>query len=696
MKQFFSTVKTIFHNSQSGQSLMELMVTIGLAAIIIPALLTGFFAARSGRAQGEQRQIATALAREGQEAARVYREADWTTFAALSGKTVYAKPQGSTWTLTTTPQALPAGYSGFSRTITISDVWRDSSFNIVAQGAGAYNDNSTKLVTTTVTWSSPLSTSITASEYLTRTENLSFTDTSVSDFSRTGSIFSTTQAYSPSSSTTSSDGTVILGQSALADWCSPGTPIAHTDLGGNGLAGSVVAGVNRAFVGTGQNASSHPFYNVTIDYSGAAPAPSVAGNAYYDISGLKSNDVFGETRGSTSYAYLATAHNGNRWVVILNVTSNPPSLVTTIASQNNNDASSIFVSNNILYFTAGNVLYRYDIANPASPVAKGTFTLNASANKIYVVGGYVYIALASTTTQLQIVDATDATTMKNPGSGAALLSLGNQQAIGLYVLADGTRAYLITALGSTNQKDFYIVNTSSKSSPSVVTVGGINGLSTGTMNPKGITVIDNRAILVGFTNPRYQVIKVKDSGGSDSYSSCAAVNEPDDIYNVSSQYVGSHAYSYITTANTSSAFEMIEGGAGGGGQYVSSGTYTSGYWPSSGTPALTAFNRVDITVNKPVNTDIQFQVAVADAGASTTCSDATFTFVGPTGPGSYYTTGTSDGTDRSIPIPLPFPGTSGWSSYINPGKCFAYKAIFTTSDTTQTPILKDVTVNYSP
>ena len=35
--------------TQAGQSLIELMVTIGLFAVLLPALLIGFMATRSGR-----------------------------------------------------------------------------------------------------------------------------------------------------------------------------------------------------------------------------------------------------------------------------------------------------------------------------------------------------------------------------------------------------------------------------------------------------------------------------------------------------------------------------------------------------------------------------------------------------------------------------------------------------------------------
>ena len=43
-----------------GQSLVEILLTIGLAAIILPALLVGILASRGGRAQQDQQLQATA------------------------------------------------------------------------------------------------------------------------------------------------------------------------------------------------------------------------------------------------------------------------------------------------------------------------------------------------------------------------------------------------------------------------------------------------------------------------------------------------------------------------------------------------------------------------------------------------------------------------------------------------------------
>src|SRR5690242_17623362 len=116
-----------FFTSQKGQSLIELLITIGLMAVVLPAMIVGFVATRSGRAQQEQRLKATALLQEGEEAARVVRETDWATFAALSTpantayKLTHDVATGKTWILTGGTETI----NGLTRTIYVNDVYRD-------------------------------------------------------------------------------------------------------------------------------------------------------------------------------------------------------------------------------------------------------------------------------------------------------------------------------------------------------------------------------------------------------------------------------------------------------------------------------------------------------------------------------------------------------------------------------------------
>ena len=107
-----------------GQTLVELLLVIGLSAIILPALLTGLVAGRSGKAQQSQRLEAVTILKETEEALRNVRENDWNTFAAYQSICpCHPEVSGSSWILDAGTETI----NGFTRSVAISDVERDAS-----------------------------------------------------------------------------------------------------------------------------------------------------------------------------------------------------------------------------------------------------------------------------------------------------------------------------------------------------------------------------------------------------------------------------------------------------------------------------------------------------------------------------------------------------------------------------------------
>jgi len=656
---------------KKGQSLIELMIVIAMLAILLPAILTGFVASRGGRVQQQQRLQATSVMNETMEAVRSFKESGWQNIAGLTMGNTYHPVTGSAWTLQSGAETLS---NGFTRQIIFSNVMRNSSGAI--DTAGTILDPSTKKVDITVSWTQPYSSSSQSTFYITRfRDNLTYYESSTAQFAATGSIFNGT-----ATDATIGDGAVTLAKTGAADWCQPGNPIVKHDLQGNGLAGNVVAGVGYAFVGTGKNASSKAFYNVKIDNSTNPPAVNVAGN--YNPGGLKANDVFGESH----YAYIAPDNNTNEEVFIIDVSSDTPTLVSSINFSGNKGSKTLFVSNNMLYFVASNNnLYVYDISNRSNPISKSPSPLSVGdVKKIYVVNGYVYLVMNTTSGQFKIVNAT------NPASMyvASTLTINDKLGMDVFVNDLGTRAYFITQLSSL-KPEFYIVNVENKSSPSLIG----SGYNTDPMDPQGITVIDNRAIIVGFNRPQYHVVKVD----GDTYNQCAVVpktGDPaiDDIYDVSSIHITTHSYSYITTNNTSNAFQIIEGGPGGSGNYMTPGTFESNPFTPASTYA-TAFNRFTANINQSSPTTlIQMQVAVANQ-VSGSCPNASsnYTYVGPNGDTGAYFTSTDNSTIQGT---IPFGSFN--PNYNNPNKCVRYKLFLSTTNVSQSPSFNDITINYSP
>jgi len=649
------------NDSEKGQTLIELLLAIGLTAIILPAILTGLVASRSGKVQQALRLEAVALLKEAQEAVRNVREKDWNTFA-VNG-TFHPQISASSWILATGSATI----DGFTRQVVISDVERDANGAIVLTGGTL--DPSTKKVVTTISWTTPTPSFVTSTTYIARLDNITYTETLEAEFdagTKTGV-----------SITNTSGGEIVLSAGGGGDWCEPATPSALTsfDLPKSGVANAVSAIEGVVFAGTGNNASGVSFQKVNI--SNANPPVPSAG-ATFD--GYKTNDTFGET----NYAYLATDTNSKEIVIMdLNQYSDPPTNskyleVGSFDSSGPTDGNSVYAVGNVGYMTAGSTFYTFDLSShTGSRSQKSSRSLAGTGNKIVVLNNKAYIAVNSASTQLQIIDVSNPDSLPAPVN----ISVAGQGGRNISVNQTGTRAYLATAV-SAAQKEFFLIDVDSTSATYKNTLGSYD---TNGMDPKGVAVVtSNKAVVVGTSAEEYQVIDISDES---SPSRCGGLDIDTGVNGVSSVLEqDGDAYSYIITGDANAELKIIPGGAGGG-QYVSDGTFESQTIPIPMPVNETSFNRFEVSVNRPSLADIQFQVAVEQAIAGS-CNGVTFNFVGPDGTSStFFTTSVTSGIqtfDYSIP------------TAINPGQCFRYKEFLSTSDSSQSPIFYDITINYAP
>ncbi|HYM65618.1 MAG TPA: hypothetical protein VES68_04040, partial [Candidatus Sulfotelmatobacter sp.] len=94
------------------------------------------------------------------------------------------------------------------------------------------------------------------------------------------------------------------------------------------------------------------------------------------------------------------------------------------------------------------------------------------------------------------------------------------------------------------------------------------------------------------------------------------------------------------------------------------------------------------TVSAPLNTTLQFKVALKDP-VNNSCSLVSFAnsdFVGSDGQSSSYFPSTGG--------VIPFDNNG--SGFENPARCARYRAYLSTTDSTQTPVIYDVSISYSP
>ncbi|KKR78339.1 MAG: hypothetical protein UU23_C0001G0103 [Candidatus Curtissbacteria bacterium GW2011_GWA1_40_9] len=540
-----------------GQSLIEILVAIGLTAVLLPGLLTGFVASREGKAQEGQRLQATALLRETEEAIRSVRDASWSNISTKNG-TYHPEISANAWTLVSEPQ-----YTGqFTRSVAISDVQRDPSGNIVTSGGTV--DTSSKRAVSTVSWTTPMASSISSTNYLERYKgNTAWLQTTQSDFNA-GNLSSTVV-------TNNSGGEIQLAPGSGGNWATP-TIAGNFNSGGNANGLSVFVDGNYAYLGSTNVAGGN---NLSIVDISSPTTPTLTGSISFG------NNITGVFV-SGNYAYLATSGNTSELTIVNITNKSSPTTAATLNLGGNEDATAIHISGNYAYVAkrsgtgTNRELYVVNISNPTAPSIAGSYEAGANVNSVSVTANYAYIATDIDSSELRILN------ISNPASPTLT---GNYNASttanGLAIYLSGSTAYLGTANNTGAGSEFYIINVSNPSSPSLI--GNYNAGN----NIFGIFVSGTYAFLATDTNTQQlQVVNI-------STPSLPAL------------------YAFVGNDNTSSELTVILGGSGA--TFVTSGSFESQIF-DAGTQA--AFNYLTFSINEPINTNIIFQLAINNDGST--------------------------------------------------------------------------------
>ncbi|HWY79381.1 MAG TPA: hypothetical protein VNW29_03420 [Candidatus Sulfotelmatobacter sp.] len=422
--------------------LIELVLVIGLTAIILPALLTGLIASREGKPQQEQNLQATALLQETVSAVRQARDNDWTTIT-VDG-IFHPVIINNEWTLASGSATI----NGLTQQAVINDVHRNSSGIIVTMGGTL--DPSTKQVVITISWTQPYSSSITSTVYLTRTTNFTHTNTTVTDF--IGGTLTGTVVASTSGTQISNDGQVQLGAGgAGGNWCSPQNTVLQTfNLPGQGVVQNISATSSAtqyayAYTTTGGNSSGDAVDGLTID-NGTAP-PTVTNPS--SNSEAKAYGIFV----NNDYVYFNENNTPNHTVRIARTSDLSDVGYFDIS---HTTGSSIFVSGTTGYTAAQstNTLYSFSVSSilgTSSQPQLGSVSLDGIGNKVIVVGTNAYVATSNTTNQLDIINVANPSSLIKTKS----INLGNgEPAIDVFVNPSQTYAYIVTQY-TPGQNDFF-------------------------------------------------------------------------------------------------------------------------------------------------------------------------------------------------------------------------------------------------
>jgi hypothetical protein len=556
-----------------------------------------------------------------------------------------------------------ATVNNFTVQTEISDVYRNTLTGPIIESTdpGAVLDPSTKRFITTITWDNPLPSIMSSTMYLSRfLENAAYTETTETQFNEGTSTGVTVRATDPPG--VPDDGEIILGAGGSGNWCMPQLGVNTLDLPKNGVANAVSTIEGKAFAGTGENASGVSLAVVDITDTNP-PVSSIIGT----IDGYKTNGVFIE---SENYGYIATDTNNAELVIVSLSTFQT---LGTFDTPGPSDGESVFVLGNTAYITTGNKLYNVNVTNKTSPVALDSdgVILAGTGTSIFVQGNYAYVSISESSTKLQVVD------VSNPANltvvAQAVITAGN--ATGVYINSTATRAYVATA-ASTN-RELYIINIESKSGNLPI----ISSYEANGMSPKGVTgVPGNYIILVGSGGEEYQVVNIANETNP---VRCGGITTGVSINDVASvAEADGDVYSYILVAQNPE-FRIIAGGPGG--SYAVEGEFESDTFDPGYT---TANNRFMANFSAPPGTSLEFQVSMAEMVGGVCPATGGYTFVGLDGSTSTRSTLVS-GQAYTFPF-------ASVENYVNPGRCIRYKAFFSTTDPNNTPVLYDVTINYSP
>lgn len=621
----------MFRNkSSAGQTVIEVLVAIGISAIMLPALATAVIASREGRTQSTQRFTATTLMQEAEEAVLTIKNTNWTSIS--TNGTYYPTISGSTWGLATGSEII----GNFVREIEISDSERDSNGNIVQ--SGGQTDPSTKTIKITVSWSTPFASSVSDTLYLSRwRNNTTWSQTTQAEFNGATSLQNTV-------TTNNNGGEVELAPGpADTDWSTPEV------FGGANTTGTtdgvdIYTAGNYAYIITGN------IFNI-FDIS-LPTSPVFLGS--YDAGG-----AVNQVSVSGSFAYLATTLN-NAELIVLNI-SNPlsPSLASTINLSGTTDALSIFTSGNYAYIgrasSTSSEFQIINITNPSSPSLNGALDHSDSVNDIVVSGNYAYLATNSNTQELLVVNITNPST---PTTAGSYDSPGTVDALDLDIdLVNNPNTLYLTRLRNNQGQELYSVNISNPTTPAE-----LNGFEVNS-DVYGVTADSDLAFIGTVRNGRQFIII--DVSTPSNMSEFGRNN-----YGSTINAVKAHSgYVYGATVNDSQELVVFGPSATGASKgYVQIGAIESSTFDAG---INVGFNYLSFASSEPANTDIQFQIA-------TNSDDSTWLFVGPDGTNSTFYSGAGD---------LPLDAVSG--------RYFRFKAFFS-GDGTVSPVLEDVTLNYSP
>lgn len=157
-------------NKRQGQSLIEILVAIGVGTIMLVGAITALTPAIKSQTDVNKSQVGAALGAELLDEVRIFAEASWHNIDGLTASSsvkYYLNATTSPFTLATGTEVITAASSTFYRDFYLTNVARDPVTYMIGPGT---IDPSTRLVTVEYWWGSVVPKTI--STFLTRYQDV--------------------------------------------------------------------------------------------------------------------------------------------------------------------------------------------------------------------------------------------------------------------------------------------------------------------------------------------------------------------------------------------------------------------------------------------------------------------------------------------------------------------------------------------
>lgn len=378
------------------------------------------------------------------------------------------------------------------------------------------------------------------------------------------------------------------------------------------------------------------------------------------------NDIYID--GNENYAYLAT--DGTELVVVdIQNKSNISTVGAGYDADSNSNGESITGDGNYVYLgtraNSGNCtllgtnceLYIINIAIPSLPVLVGAAEIGEHVNAMAYGDGYIYMGTINNSNELY---ASDVTVPSLPGAPVTTNNPGNGNVKGLYYRDSDNTLHVVT----TNNNSYPDYSIYSASGTSLSFLGGID---TNDSN-NGVWVFESEdfAFLVGDASA--EELSIIDIADPASMSLLGHI----DLSSSGTAVVSDESYLYIGNVNNSQELQVVQAGA------VSTSYPTEAFYQSkvfdSGS-ASTSWGNLEWTSSGTGTIEVMTRSASSEAGIDEAL------WVGSDGtPSSTYS---SSGSSVQI--------ASGAS-----GPQYFQVLVLFTGDGTDSPVLEDLTLSYTP